>query len=234
MNCAPLEILFMKKLILATLLVAFTLHSIAQEAPAPAAPKPQSRVEWLAALLSDADMKALLAEQIKKQGGNPEAVFAGKTAADPKQDVQDVWHQSVFVTPRNPQVLVNGKEAAHLLCYHVAMRSLDECRAGNYLEILGGKEGPNYSAVALLDFPKSDQPEPWLIEARYDSSGDSGEKIQLALGHQPVPSAEHGDETGRTALVLLAGGKFFIELTRPPADGKKRLRRFYYFRLLKL
>ena len=219
---------------LSFLLLLLTLVAPTHAQTAPAAPKPQSRTEWLHALIGDAEMKALLVEQIKKQGGDPDAVFAGKAAANPKQDVKDLWHQSVLVTPRNPQLIVDNKEAAQLLCYHVAMRSLDECRAGNFLEILGGKEGPNYSAVALLDFPKSAQPEPWLIEARYDSSGDSGEKIQLALGHKPVPSAEHGDDSGRTAFVLLPGGKFFVELTRPPADDKKRLRRFYYFRLMKL
>ena len=224
----------MQRLSLLLLALTLALPSNAQVARPAAAPKPQSRVEWLQSLLSDPEMKTLLEEQIKKQGGNPEAVFTGKAAADPKQDVKDAWHQSIIVTPRDPQVKIANKEVAQLLCYHVAMRSLEDCRAGNYLEILSGKEGPNYSAVALLDFPKSDKPEPWLIEARYDSSGDAGAKVQIALGHKPVPSAEHGDDSGRTAFVLLQGGKFFVELTRPPADDKVRLRRFYYFRIMKL
>ncbi|MBI3875578.1 MAG: hypothetical protein HY300_06385 [Verrucomicrobia bacterium] len=216
------------------LLFAFAFAAAAQTAKLPAAPKPDSRVEWLDKLRGDAEMKALLDEQIKKLGGHHDAVYAGKEAADPKQDVKDAYHQSLLITPREPVVRADGKDVANLVCYHVYVRNLRDSFDGNYIDILAGKEGPNYSAVALLELPKSDKPEPWLVEARYDSSGDDGGKTQLALGHKQIESAEHGDDTGRTAFVLVPGGKFFIELTRPQADPKKPVRRFWYFRMMKL
>jgi hypothetical protein len=199
-----------------------------------AAPKPEPRTAWLASLARDPEMKSLLDAEIRKLGGEPGSVFAGKSAADPKQDVKDAFHQSVVVSPREPVATVDGKDVANLVCYHVYVRNLGDSHTNNYVDILAGREGPNYSAVALLELPRTEKPEPWLVEARYDSSGEEGGRTHLALGHKVIPSAEHTDDSGRTAFILVPGGKFFVELTRPQADAKKPVRRFWYFRLMKL
>ncbi len=148
--------------------------------------------------------------------------------------MRDAAHQSIIVSPREPVLTIAGRDFATLVCYHVYVRSLGDALTNNYVDILAGREGPNYSAVVLLELPKSDKPEPWLVEARYDSSGEDGGRTHLALGHKVIPSAEHGDASGRTAFILVPGGKFFVELTRPQPDAKKPVRRFWYFRLMKL
>ena len=217
------------------LLATFT-HAVAQQYPPrrPTAPKPLTRTALLKTLAANKDIRDALSGEIRKLGGDPERVFSGETAARPGEDVKDRWHQGVTLTPRASSLTVGGKLLGQLVAYNVFIASLKECLAGNYLPILGGKGDQKYAIAALYDLPGApDEQSPYVAEIGFEYDGMKPGDVQLQAQHQPLPAVRLGP-TSMLAFVSLGGGRHFIELTRPPADPKRRTRRFYYARILRL
>lgn len=202
--------------------------------PAPAAPVPLTRTALLKRLAQDEEIRKGLSEQITALGGKPDAVLAGTAAAKPGEDVKDQWHQGVVLTPRDSELLQNGKQTGLLVAYNVFMHSLKDCLQGNYLPILCGPGSGQYAAAGLYDLPgAADAEHPWIAEVGFEMTDMKSDQIRLQVNHEPIPAARLGDTT-LLGFVNVNGGKHFVEITQPPADPAHRTRRFWYTRMMRL
>lgn len=206
----------------------------ARKEEAPPAPVPLSRVALLKELASDAEVRKGLAEQVTALGGKPDAVFAGTTAARPGEDVKDAWHQGVALTPRDSQLLREGKIQGQLVVYNVFMHSLKECLTGNFLPVATGPGSSPYAGAGLYELPgPADAEHPWLVEVGFELAGLKNDQIRLQVNHEPAPGIRLGD-TALLGFVRMGGGRHFVEITQPPADPQHRTRRFWYTRVMRL
>jgi len=201
---------------------------------APMAPSPLSRAALLKELASDPALRRGLAEQTTALGGKPDAVFAGTAAAVPGEDVKDTWHQGVVLTPRDSQILRDGKPQGQLVVYNVFMHSLKECLVGNFLPVATGPGSSPYAGAGLYELPgAADVEHPWLVEVGFELEGLKEEQIRLQVNHEPVPGIRLSD-TSMLGFVRMGGGRHFVEITQPPADPQHRTRRFWYTRIMRL
>lgn len=199
----------------------------------PPTPTPLTRTALLKKLASDPDLRQGLSEQITALGGDPDAVLNGTAPARPGEDVKDLWHQGALLTPKDSQILKEGKLQAQLVVYNVFMHSLKECLEGNFLPVTTGPGSP-YAAAGLFELPGPATPEhPWIVEVGFELEGLRENQIRLQVNHKPVPALRFG-ETALLGFVRVGGGRHFVEITQPPADPRRRTRRFWYTRLLRL
>src|SRR5687767_14255056 len=180
-------------------------HAHAQPAPRDAAPAPLSRAALLKRLAADPELKKSLAEQIAAAGGKAEEVLAGTAPAKPGEDVKDLWHQGATLTPRDSQIVVEGKPAGILVVYNVFMHSLKDCLAGNFLPVAGGPGPSPYAGVGLYDLPGAEGTDhPWLMEIGFELDGLKPDQVRLQVNHQPVPTIRIG-ESSLVGLTRLDG-----------------------------
>jgi len=69
-----------------------------------------------------------------------------------------------------------------------------------------------------LEFPKSEKPEPWLVEARYNSSGEEGRRKKFR--HDPL--GRDGDPASRLESSGLPGHVHVSATPRVALDGESR------------
>jgi hypothetical protein len=163
-----------------------------------------------------------------------EEVLAGKAAASPGDDVQDLWHQGAILTPRDSQITAQGKMQGQLVVYNVFMHSLKECLAGNYLPVATGTGTSPYAAAGLYDFPGPEKTDhPWIVEVGFELAGLKEGQVRLQVNHEAVPALQLG-ENELVGFVRVGGGRHFVEITQPPADTQHRTRRFWYTRVMRL
>ncbi len=206
----------------------------AQNPPAERAPSPLSRGALLKALAVDPKVREALTEQVRALGGNPGAVLAGTAAARPGEDVNDRWHQGLTLTPRDSQVHEAESPLGLLVVYNVFMHSLKDCLAGNYLPVASGPGPSPYAAAGLYEMPgEANTEHPWIVEVGMELSGLKEGDVSLQVNHEPVPAIRLG-ETGLVGFVKLPGGRHFVEITQSPPDPKKKTRRFWYTRAMRL
>jgi hypothetical protein len=199
----------------------------------PKAPVPLTRAALLKRLSADEEVRKALADQIAAVGGKPGGVLAGKEPAKPGEDVNDLWHQGATLTPRDPQLAKGDRPLGILVVYNVFMHSLKDCLEGNYLPIATGPGTSKYAAAGLYDLPGApDAEHPWIVEVGFEVTGLK-DQVKLQVNHEPIPFAKLGD-TALIGLVVMGGGRHFVEITQPPADPAYKTRNFYYTRILRL